>query len=112
MNIMGSIWEYVLFSLIVLIVAIIVGRTLRFLIAKSVKGASRKLKIVDPTKYSLLFTSLHSSSFSTEYRSLKFTAPLFLQVQVFWRQLWVLHRSPHSQTLSVESSLLSSGLSA
>ena len=50
---MGGFWEYLIFSLIVLIVAIVLGRTLRYLIAKGVKGASRKLK-VDPTKYNFL----------------------------------------------------------
>jgi small conductance mechanosensitive channel len=53
MNIMGNFWDDVLFALLVLLVAFVIGRALRFSIGRFVKGASTKLK-VDPTKYSFL----------------------------------------------------------
>jgi small conductance mechanosensitive channel len=53
MNLTGNFWDYIFFSAIVLIVAFIIGRILRYVIGRGVKGASRKLK-VDPTKYNFL----------------------------------------------------------
>lgn len=53
MKLIGNSWDYVLFSIIVIAVAIIVGRVLRLVMGRFVKGASRKLK-VDPTKYNFL----------------------------------------------------------
>lgn len=53
MNFAGSIWQDVLFAIIVLAVAFVVGRLLRWIIGRGVKSASRKLK-VDPTKYNFL----------------------------------------------------------
>jgi small conductance mechanosensitive channel len=47
-------WDYLLFAAIVLFIAIVVGRTLRYVIGRGVRGASRKLNIVDPTKYNFL----------------------------------------------------------
>jgi small-conductance mechanosensitive channel len=54
MNLIGSYWDYVIFAIIVLVVAFIIGRILRYLIGRGVKGASLKLNIVDPTKYNFL----------------------------------------------------------
>jgi small conductance mechanosensitive channel len=51
MKIVGN---YYLFVFIVLSVAVVVGRLLRFLIGRFVKGATRKLKVVDATKYNFL----------------------------------------------------------
>lgn len=53
MKIIGNYWDYVLFSFIVLLVAVVVGRLLRFVIGRFVKAASTKLK-VDHTKYNFL----------------------------------------------------------
>jgi small conductance mechanosensitive channel len=53
MNIMGNFWDYIILAIIVLVIAIVVGRTLRWIIGRGVKGASHKLK-VDPTKYNFL----------------------------------------------------------
>jgi small conductance mechanosensitive channel len=53
MNQLGNFWDYLFFAVIVLSVAVIVGRTIRFVIGRGVKGASRKLN-VDPTKYKFL----------------------------------------------------------
>jgi small conductance mechanosensitive channel len=53
MKIMGNFWDDILFALLVLTVAFIIGRILRFAIGRFVRGASTKLK-VDPTKYSFL----------------------------------------------------------
>lgn len=53
MIIVGSYWDDVFFAVIVMVVAVVVGRILRFFIGQSVKGASHKIK-VDPTKYSFV----------------------------------------------------------
>ncbi len=53
MKLLRNDWDYVLFAFIVLVVAVIVGRLLRYVIGRTVKAASRKLK-VDPTKYNFL----------------------------------------------------------
>jgi small conductance mechanosensitive channel len=53
MNIMGNLRDDVLFALLVLFVAFIIGRAPRFTIGRFVKSAITKLK-VDPTKYSLV----------------------------------------------------------
>lgn len=53
MKITGNFWDGVLFAILVIIIAFIIGRILRYLIGRFVKGASTKLK-VDPTKYSFL----------------------------------------------------------
>jgi small conductance mechanosensitive channel len=53
MNIMGNFWDYLIIAIIVLVVAIILGRSIRYIIGKGVKGASKKLN-VDPTKYNFL----------------------------------------------------------
>jgi small conductance mechanosensitive channel len=53
MKVFGNSWDYLLFGIIVFIVALIIARTLRFIIGRFVRGASTKLK-VDPTKYSFL----------------------------------------------------------
>jgi small conductance mechanosensitive channel len=53
MNIMGNFWDDVIFALLVLSIAVVIGRILRFIIGKFVRTASTKLK-VDPTKYSFL----------------------------------------------------------
>ncbi len=49
----GNFWDAVLFSIVVLAVAVVVGRLLRSIIGRFVRTASTKLK-VDPTKYSFL----------------------------------------------------------
>lgn len=54
MKIIGNFWDDILFAIVVLIISVIVGRILRYLIGKGVKGATRKLKVVDPTKYNFL----------------------------------------------------------
>lgn len=54
MKIIGNGWDEVLFAALVLVIAFLVGRVLRMVIGRLVKGASRKLKIVDPTKYNFL----------------------------------------------------------
>lgn len=53
MIIVGSYWDDIFFAVIVMGVAIVLGRILRFFIGQSVKGASHKIK-VDPTKYSFV----------------------------------------------------------
>jgi small conductance mechanosensitive channel len=53
MKIMGNFWDDIFFAILVLVIAFVIGRILRFSINRFVKGASRKLK-VDPTKYSFL----------------------------------------------------------
>lgn len=50
MKFMDKHWEQALFAIIVLAVAIVVSRILRFLIGRFIRAASRKLK-VDPTRY-------------------------------------------------------------
>lgn len=50
MNMVDKQWEQVVFSLIVLAVAFLVSRLLRFLIGRFIRGAALKLK-VDPTRY-------------------------------------------------------------
>jgi small-conductance mechanosensitive channel len=51
---LGNNWDNLLFAIVVMVVAIVVGRILRFIIGRFVKGASRKLKVGDPTKYNFL----------------------------------------------------------
>jgi small conductance mechanosensitive channel len=53
MKIMGNFWDDVIFAILVMLVAVVIGRVLRFAIGRFVKAASTKLK-VDPTKYSFL----------------------------------------------------------
>jgi len=53
MKIVGNYWDDIFFAFIVLGIAVVVGRILRFFIGQSVKGASHKIK-VDPTKYSFV----------------------------------------------------------
>lgn len=53
MKIIGNYWDYVLFSIIVIVVAVIMGRLIRFTMGRFVKAASSKLK-VDHTKYNFL----------------------------------------------------------
>jgi small conductance mechanosensitive channel len=53
MKVIGNFWDDVLFSVIVLGISFIIGRILRLIIGRLVKGASTKLK-VDPTKYNFL----------------------------------------------------------
>ena len=43
-------WEYVVFALLVIVVAFIVSRILKFVIGRFVKAAAKKLK-VDPTRF-------------------------------------------------------------
>jgi small-conductance mechanosensitive channel len=50
---MGTIWDDIFFAILVLVIAFIIGRILRFVIGRFVKTASTKLK-VDPTKYNFL----------------------------------------------------------
>lgn len=54
MKIWGNYWDHVVFAIIVLAVAFVVGRLLRYIIGQGVKGAIRKLKVVDPTQYNFL----------------------------------------------------------
>ena len=54
MKIWGNSWDHVVFAVIVIAVAVIVGRLFRYVIGRGVKGATRKLKIIDPTKYNFL----------------------------------------------------------
>jgi small conductance mechanosensitive channel len=51
---LGNNWDNLLFAVIVMAVAVVVARTVRFIIGRFVKGASRKLKVGDPTKYNFL----------------------------------------------------------
>lgn len=60
MKIWGNTWDHVVFALIVFAIAFIVGRVLRFLIGRFVKAASKKLKVVDPTKYNFLKNAVES----------------------------------------------------
>ena len=53
MNLIGNLWNDILFAIIVFVVAVIIARLLRYIIGRLVKGASTKLK-VDPTKYNFL----------------------------------------------------------
>jgi small conductance mechanosensitive channel len=53
MDLIPGIWGYILFSVIVLTIAVVVGRSLRFIMGRMIRGASTKLK-VDPTKYNFL----------------------------------------------------------
>jgi small conductance mechanosensitive channel len=53
MKIWGNHWDYILFAFIVLSIAVVVGRLLRYVMGRSVKAASRKLK-ADPTRYNFL----------------------------------------------------------
>lgn len=50
MNHVGKYWEDFIFALIVLTVAFIISRFLRYVIGRFIKGAAKKLK-VDPTRY-------------------------------------------------------------
>jgi small conductance mechanosensitive channel len=54
MKIWGNYWDHILFALVVIIISVVVGRLFRYVIGRGVKGAVRKLKIVDPTKYNFL----------------------------------------------------------
>jgi len=54
MNIWGNYWDNILFALAVIIIAVLVARLLRWMIGRGLKGAVRKLKIVDATKYNFL----------------------------------------------------------
>jgi small-conductance mechanosensitive channel len=51
---LGNNWDSLLFVIVVVVVSVIVARTLRYIIGRFVKGASRKLKVGDPTKYNFL----------------------------------------------------------
>jgi small conductance mechanosensitive channel len=53
MIVIGNFWDDVLFAVIVFGISFIIGRILRLIIGRLVKGASTKLK-VDPTKYNFL----------------------------------------------------------
>jgi small conductance mechanosensitive channel len=53
MNLIGNYWDHIFFAFVVLSIAIVIARILRFSIGRFVKTASRKLK-VDPTKYNFL----------------------------------------------------------
>lgn len=50
MSDMDKQWEQVFFAIIVLVIAFIVGRVMRFLVGRFFRGAARKLN-VDPTRY-------------------------------------------------------------
>lgn len=54
MKLLGNNWDNLLFAIIVIVVAIVLARILRFIIGRFVKGATRKLKVVDPTQYNFL----------------------------------------------------------
>ena len=54
MKLLGNNWDYLLLAIVVILVAVLVARVLRFIIGRLVKGASRKLKVTDPTKYNFL----------------------------------------------------------
>lgn len=54
MKIWGNNWDHVIFGIIVLAIAVIVGRLLRWIIGRGIRAASRKLKIVDTTQYNFL----------------------------------------------------------
>jgi small conductance mechanosensitive channel len=56
----NNFWDYVFFALMVIVVAVVIGRTLRYIIGRGVKGATRKLNIVDPTKYNFLKNTVES----------------------------------------------------
>ncbi|MBT1685840.1 mechanosensitive ion channel family protein [Fulvivirgaceae bacterium PWU37] len=53
MDLLPGIWGYILFSVMVLTIAVVVARLLRFIMGRMIRGASTKLK-VDPTKYNFL----------------------------------------------------------
>jgi small-conductance mechanosensitive channel len=53
MKIKDTFWDELMFAVLVLIIAFVIGRILRFIIGRFVKTASTKLK-VDPTKYNFL----------------------------------------------------------
>jgi small conductance mechanosensitive channel len=53
MKIWGNHWDNILFSFIVICIAVLIGRLLRHIMGRSVKAASRKLK-ADPTRYNFL----------------------------------------------------------
>lgn len=53
MKLTNNYWDDVLFAIIVLSIAFVIGRILRFVIGRFVRTASTKLK-VDPTKYNFL----------------------------------------------------------
>jgi small-conductance mechanosensitive channel len=53
MDFLPGFWGYILFSAIVMTVAVIVARSIRFIMGRLIRGASSKLK-VDPTKYNFL----------------------------------------------------------
>jgi small-conductance mechanosensitive channel len=53
MDFLPGFWGYILFSAIVMTVAVIVARSIRFIMGRLIRGASTKLK-VDPTKYNFL----------------------------------------------------------
>lgn len=46
----GSPWEYIVFALVVIVVAFVVSKILKFIIGRFVKAAAQKLK-VDPTRF-------------------------------------------------------------
>ncbi len=50
MNLVDKKWEQVVFALIVLAIAFLVSRLLRFVVGRFIRGAAKKLK-VDPTRY-------------------------------------------------------------
>jgi small conductance mechanosensitive channel len=54
MRIWGNYWDHVVFGFIVIVIAVVVGRVLRWLIHRGIKTASRKLNIVDTTQYNFL----------------------------------------------------------
>ncbi|MBT1710054.1 mechanosensitive ion channel family protein [Fulvivirgaceae bacterium PWU5] len=53
MDFLPGFWGYILFSAIVMTIAVVVARSLRFIMGRMIRGASTKLK-VDPTKYNFL----------------------------------------------------------
>ncbi len=53
MNYMGTFWDELFFAILVLGIAVVIGRILRYIIGRFVKTASTKLK-VDPTQYNFL----------------------------------------------------------
>jgi small conductance mechanosensitive channel len=53
MKIWGNHWDNILFAFIVICIAVFIGRLLRYIMGRSVKAASQKLK-ADPTRYNFL----------------------------------------------------------
>jgi small-conductance mechanosensitive channel len=53
MDFLPGFWGYILFAAIVMTIAVIVARSIRFIMGRLIRGASSKLK-VDPTKYNFL----------------------------------------------------------